>query len=369
MKVAVYLADQNPHRDRTRGITNLTHCLLIGLAQRPDVQLLPLVSASSYSFVSGNVQSVRLPWRTDNPLLRLLTDHGSGPAMNALRADVAFYPKGYVPCILRPRCPVVGTVHDTILQFYADHYPRYRSRLDMAYWLWFMKASLRHLDMILTDSCVSRTQILEFCARYRISPPPVRVTYAASNFEDVPGAPACKKDYVVHLCSQAPHKKTRRLMELWSQLVRARTGWPDLCLVGSSGVAEEFLGPPGVFFRHCPDDQAMSQILREARAVIVPSCIEGFGLPALEGYFHGTPVCFVRNTSIDEIVSPFTAKGGFFLDDPDSFRMAIESVLAMSAAEVEQVREGLRARFSKQNFVNAVALALQDAARGTRGSV
>jgi glycosyltransferase involved in cell wall biosynthesis len=274
--------------------------------------------------------------------------------------DVVYYPKGYVSYFIRPRCPVVGTVHDTILQFYADHYPRYRSRIDFAYWIGLMKSSIRKFDMVLADSGATRDQILEFCSRYKIMPPPIRVTYAASDYEDVDAPRNVKKDYIVHFASQAPHKNTRALMEAWSLLSKEKPNWPQLKLIGPRVAVEEFLKCPGVSHIPFVENNELSAIIRDARAILLPSEIEGFGLPALEGYYHGTPVCFVQGTSVEEILSPFTAKGGFMLDDPQSFKQALDDVLGMSFEDVLKIRDGLKAKFSKDNFVEAVATALYD---------
>ncbi|MBF0504284.1 MAG: glycosyltransferase [Candidatus Omnitrophica bacterium] len=365
MKIAVYLADQNPHRDRTLGITNYTRCLLSGLLQRTDIYLSTLVSASSFSLVNNTVEETRLPWRTDNPFFRLLTDNLSAPILDSMKPDVVYYPKGYVSYIMRPRCPVVGTVHDTILQYYADHYPHARSPIDLVYWIGLMKSSIRKFDMILADSCSTRDQILEFCRRYRIAPPPIRVTYAASDYEDVQIRQNVKKDYILHFASLSPHKNTKALMEVWSHVSQERPSWPQLKLIGSTSAVAEFLEYPGV--SHIPfiENHEFSAIIEQARAILIPSAIEGFGLPALEGYYHGTPVCFLRGTSVEEILCPFTAKGGFLLDDPQSFKQALDQVLGMSFEEVVKIRDGLRAKFSKNNFVEAVAGALCDAGSKT----
>lgn len=360
MKIAVYLADQNPHRDRTIGVTNYTRCLLAGLSLRTDIRLATLVSASSYSFVNNGSEEFRLPWRTDNKFFRLVTDNFSAPVLDSMKPDVAYYPKGYVSYFMRPHCPVVGTVHDTILQFYADHYPRFRSRIDLSYWIGLMKSSIRKFDMVLTDSCSSRDQILEFCVRYKIAPPSIRVTYAASDYEDVDILQHAKKDYVLHFASVSPHKNTRRLMEVWSSMSKEKTGWPELKLIGSKAAVREFLQCPRVSHVPFVENHELGAVIREARAILIPSEIEGFGLPALEGYYHGTPVCFVRGTSVEEILSGFTAKGGFVMDAPESFKQALDDVLGMSFKEILNVRNGLKAKFSKDKFVEAVASALHD---------
>jgi len=361
MNIAVYLADQNPHRDRTIGVTNYTRCLLSGLSSKKDFHLSTLVSASSYSFDNDAVRQIRLPWRTDNNLFRLATDNLSAPILDSMKADVVYYPKGYVSHLMRPSCPVVGTVHDTILQFYADHYPRYRSKIDLIYWIGLMKSSIRKFDLILADSASTREQILDFCSRNKITPPTIRVTYAASDYEDVEVRPNVKKDYVLHFASLAPHKKTRALMDMWSLISKEKSNWPPLKLIGSKAAVADFLKIPGVSHIPFVENNQLGAVIEGARVILIPSEIEGFGLPALEGYFHGTPVCFARGTSVEEIVSGFTTKGGFELNDPDSFKVALDDVLGMSFEEILKVRDGLKLKFSKANFVEAVATALYDA--------
>jgi glycosyltransferase involved in cell wall biosynthesis len=220
--------------------------------------------------------------------------------------------------------------------------------------------------MILADSVSGRDQILEFCVRYSIIPPPIRVTYAASDYEDVDIHPNAKKDYVLHFASLAPHKNTRRLMAIWSLISKERPHWPQLKLIGSKAAVGEFLQCPGVSHIPFVKDSELGAVIQDARAILIPSSIEGFGLPALEGYYHGTPVCFVRGTSVEEIVAPFTAKGGFVLDDPESFKQALDDVLGMSFEDILKIRNGLKAKFSKANFIEAVATALHDA-KNTKG--
>ncbi len=48
IRVAVYTADQNPHRDRSLGITSMTGSLLDAMYERDDVQVTLVTSRSSY---------------------------------------------------------------------------------------------------------------------------------------------------------------------------------------------------------------------------------------------------------------------------------------------------------------------------------
>ena len=94
------------------------------------------------------------------------------------------------------------------------------------------------------------------------------------------------------------------------------------------------------------EDQALQAAYRGARALILPSEIEGFGLPALEAYYLGTPVCFVKDTSVEEVLAVATGKGSFRLDSPDSLFSALEEVMAMTADEIRACGLKLRGTYA-----------------------
>jgi glycosyltransferase involved in cell wall biosynthesis len=63
------------------------------------------------------------------------------------------------------------------------------------------------------------------------------------------------------------------------------------------------------------------------RALILLSEIEGFGLPAIEAYAHGLPVCYRNTAALAEILT--SAPGGCDGDRQDEFNRALDTVLAM----------------------------------------
>jgi glycosyltransferase involved in cell wall biosynthesis len=80
----------------------------------------------------------------------------------------------------------------------------------------------------------------------------------------------------------------------------------------------------------------------------------------LEAYYLGTPVCFVKGTSVEEILSVTTTRGGFSLDDPATLFAALDDVLSMTADEVRQ--HGLRLR---ENYAaDKIAARMLDVFRG-----
>lgn len=361
MKVSVYLADQNPNRDRSIGISKMTDCLLNGLSQNDNIELNALVSKSSLRAPKGIAERT-LPWRTDQALTRLVTDHFH--ALSNEDADIFFYPKGFVGLVPPPFGKTVVTIHDTIIQHYADHYPDSRSSLDYRYWIELTKHTLRVADLVLTVSKNSKLQILKFCSRHHIAPPKIDVTYEASLYEYwKPQKKLPKDDYVVLLASKEPHKRTVETIQFWK---RYDQRLPELRIIGSvSEEAEQLLESADTITRlpFLPEAQFAEEI-GKAGALFFPSEIEGFGLPAIESYFLGTPCCVGEGTAMDEVLSVATPKGRFDLEDDSSALDALEDTLSMCPDEVEQVGNNLRQTYSTENFAKSVSNSFECALSG-----
>jgi glycosyltransferase involved in cell wall biosynthesis len=96
------------------------------------------------------------------------------------------------------------------------------------------------------------------------------------------------------------------------------------------------------------EDSALQAAYLSARALILPSEIEGFGLPALEAYYLGTPVCYVKGTSVEEVLGVATGKGGFTLDSAESLFSALADVMRMSSEEVRECGLKLRETYAAE---------------------
>ncbi len=215
-----------------------------------------------------------------------------------------------------------------------------------SYWIGVLKHSIKKLDLILTVSEFSRRGILEFCERYRLKPPPIIVTYEGTEvLSERLENPKEKKDYVVHLASTLPHKKTQWLIKRWSVLQKEIADLPTLRLIGRAASNFDL-----TTLRNVEVDEFLSQpdleaVIAAARALILPSEIEGFGLPALESFYLRTPVAYVKGTAVEEILGTGTP-GGFDLNDDVSFASALQAALAMSPHSIESKASELRSRLS-----------------------
>lgn len=336
--ILVYLADQNPGYDRSFGISRMSQVVLEALWKRGGVEITTISSKTSQKAPSGAGNNRILPWGTRRKWIRLLTDHfhplfhNHGPA-----PDLTYFPKGYLP-LLHPLCrPSVVTIHDTIIQYDADHYPGWRKAWEYGYWAKMLEHTLRHADRIMTVSETSKRQIEAHMVRMEIPPKPVTVTYEPCAYEFLAQPETSEKEnYVLHLSSVEPHKRTSHLIRWWREAEEAGHKLPSLHLVGSvpRETAPLLASSTTIVKRPFLEDNALQDAYRRAKALVLSSEIEGFGLPALEAYYLGTPVCFVRGTSVEEVLGIATRRGGFGLDDADSLWSALDEVLAMSAEEI-----------------------------------
>lgn len=350
VRVSAYLADQNPGFDRSFGISRMTYAVLGALKSSGAIQIETISSLTSQQAPEGVGPKRILPWGTRLKIVRLLTDHFH-PILSrsGFEPDLHYFPKGYLPLLSSFSSPSVVTIHDTIIQYDEDHYPDWRSSWEYSYWAMMLKHTLRGADRILTVSESSKAQIIAFMSRHRIPLKEVTVTYEPCMYESVPQPedPA-KENYVIHLASCEPHKSTAHLVRWWHDAEMASRPLPTLHLIGTipKEVAPLLASSRSIVKRPFLEDAALQSAYRGAKALILPSVIEGFGLPALEAYYLGTPVCFVKGTSVEEILSVATAKGGFQLESPESLFEALSEVTDMRPAEVRECGIKLREAYA-----------------------
>ena len=365
LDVAIYLADQNPHRDRSLGITTMTRALLDQFATRADVNATQIISSSSFAAPQSAIESKRIPLRTDRPIGRLLTD-GFHPWFVNPNADVWYYPKGYAPRFSLPKLPCVGTMHDVIVQYYADRFPNSRPRFAFRYWINSVRRSLEKFDCVLTVSNHAATQLKTFCDRHAIETPEICVTYEGTHWERYRSLRFEKRNQVIHLASSAPHKRTNHLLEMWQTLTKRGRDLPHLLMVGEDDAETRstISQDQGVSLRPRMPIESLRDAVGQSLALIIPSEIEGFGLPALESYYVGTPACFVNKTSVDEVLNTGSEdgesiQGSFDLDDVDSFAVALDQVLALGSQNVRCTSDRLYQAFSTERIATRVISALR----------
>lgn len=109
------------------------------------------------------------------------------------------------------------------------------------------------------------------------------------------------KPYLLFVGTREPRKNLATLIEAWQPLAKE----VRLLVVGAEGweaehaknttekVQPEFLGKVS--------DRTLSVLYAEAAVFVYPSLYEGFGLPILEAFHHGTPVVTSNTASMPEV--------------------------------------------------------------------
>lgn len=352
LRVVAYLADQNPGHDRSFGISRMSQVVLEALHNHGGLAVDAIVSKSSQQAPSAIEHVYTLPWGTRRKWVRLITDHFH-PLFNrgSIAPDLHYFPKGYLPLLSIYCKPSVVTIHDTIIQYDEDHYPEWRNAWEYRYWARMLKHTLHRADRVLTVSESSKQQILDFMARHRIPRKPITVTYESCPYEHIPQPVTVQKEnYVIHLASCEPHKRTAHLVRWWSEAEAVGKNLPMLHLIGA--VPPEIQGllakSRTISKRPFLEDEALQAAYTGARALILPSEIEGFGLPALESYYLGTPVCFVKGTSVEEVLGVATDKGSFTLESSESLFTALDEIMSMPAEEVRACGLKLREAYASK---------------------
>jgi len=109
------------------------------------------------------------------------------------------------------------------------------------------------------------------------------------------------RPYIFFVGTREPRKNLLRLIQAWQELA----GEYDLIIAGDQGWdqtdkdAEQFKHQPRFLGR--VTDKELSVLYANAQVFAFPSLYEGFGLPILESFHHGTPVVTSDNSGMIEV--------------------------------------------------------------------
>jgi glycosyltransferase involved in cell wall biosynthesis len=277
----------------------------------------------------------RLAW-THLALPRLLARDGTNVLINTI-------PEG--PLV--SSVPQVTVVHDLIPLDFPAEYPRQQLYLRR-----LVPAMLRRARMVVAVSEATRQRVM---AAYGL--PPARVRTVLNGFDAelfCPEGPAVGDGglpYVLFVGNLLPHKNLPRLVEAFAgaaartpaRLVVVGGGRPDaiaqLCALARRVGAT-------VEIRQFVPSTELAPLMRGARALVMPSLAEGFGLPAVEAMACGTPVIGSNVSALPEVVGD----AGLLVDPRDVAALtdAIARVLSDDRLRKELSARGLEraTRFS-----------------------
>jgi glycosyltransferase involved in cell wall biosynthesis len=162
--------------------------------------------------------------------------------------------------------------------------------------------------------------------------------------------------YVLFVGGISPHKRVAELVRAFGAAAR-RAGSEDLLLVlagpdgrdqfadDQSGVTQAVAAIRSAGSRVVRtgfiSDDALAALYRSAECVVLPSAMEGFGLPALEAMASGAPLLVARNPALEEVCGAAAE----YVDDIEHLDGALIALLEHPARRAQLREAGLaRAR-------------------------
>lgn len=132
-----------------------------------------------------------------------------------------------------------------------------------------------------------------------------------------------QRPFILFVGTREPRKNIKKLIEAWRPMhndldlvVAGEEGWDETTAADYEDVS------PHLRFLGKVTDEELAVLYTEAKLFAFPSLYEGFGLPILEAFYHGTPVVTSNVSSMPEV-----AGNAAELVDPES---------------VESIREGIQ---------------------------
>lgn len=262
-------------------------------------------------------------------------------ALAAMAATV--FDHGFLP-LPRVAAPTCLLLHDLRAAEGLSRWPRWLARATL-------QRALDRANTIVVPSKFTADR-LQHLARSRT---PVHVI--GNGVDLPPESTAPCREYLLHVGHIEPRKNLGVVLRALAQLPRAQR--PPLYLVGRDAgsltslraLATRLGIPDSLHWCGVRDDAATSELYASARAVVVPSRYEGFGLPALEGLAHGRPVLVANAGALPEVVGSL----GTVLPEDDATAWATAIAAANGAAETGRAsRRAHAATFTWKNAASAM---------------
>lgn len=206
--------------------------------------------------------------------------------LNKEKLDIVHFPYFSVP--ISYRAPFVVTIHDLII----SHFPTgeastlnpvvYKFKLK-AYQLVISRAAKKAKAVI----TVSKTTKEEIIKHLKISPAKISVTYEGTDDRIFSkNKKKIQEDYFLYVGNAYPHKNPINLIKAFNLLEKEKKD-VKLIFVGREDyfyrtLKSTFAPKASVVFKGAVSDNELSSLYANAKALVVPSLMEGFGLPALE---------------------------------------------------------------------------------------
>jgi glycosyltransferase involved in cell wall biosynthesis len=261
-------------------------------------------------------------------------------------ADFFLAPYNTAPLLLPKRTRLILVLHDLILLERFD-VRSFRQRVNNAYRRFLIPKAVSRAQIVLTVSSYSKRRITERFPSARVKIIPCSIPQSWFVEEKVRSLDE-RENCILAVTGGAPHKNPNGALEGYAAYVAklGRATAPRLHLVGLSDVAAAFrrraqalqIGDL-VHIEPYLSESQLQDLYRRSRAVLVPSFMEGFGIPVLEAMASGTPVFASDATSLPEVGGPAAAY--FNPYDVADMAATLGRVLGSRPKQQEMIEQGI----------------------------
>lgn len=280
--------------------------------------------------------------------------------------DAFWSPIPQLPLLLPPRIRRVITVHDMVWK----RFPQTMTRSSRLFETVLMPLALRTADHVIADSQFTRSEVLTFFAGAKSK---IDVVYLASSLRGNGPIVPCPipRPYFLFVGSSEPRKNQERMLLAYVQYRKLTLRPFDLVIAGSYQWGDfsviDFIRTNDLqtcvhLIQHV-DDGVLSALYANARALVLVSLYEGFGLPLVEAMQWGIPLIASNTSSVAEIAGD----AGLLVDPHDTDAIS-RAFLLVTEDEAVRMELGIRAdargrQFSwKQAASEIMALIVDDLA-------
>lgn len=254
--------------------------------------------------------------------------------------DLFWSPRHHLPLMLGGSTRSIVTVHDLVWQYFPQTMTRMGRLLDQ----FLMPLSVKASDAVIAVSQATANE--------------VRANWPDSNVSTILEAPflnlsarSPRGDYFLFVGTLEPRKNLLALLQAFRLYLDTSSTQLPLKIAGGKGwglpALEERLTEMGlgehVEILGYASDSELETLYRHARALLMPSLYEGFGLPIVEAFSQATPVLTSNRGAMKEV-----AGNAALLVDPEDVSGMAEAMRQLTEdhtmVEELQDRAGSRGR-------------------------
>lgn len=236
--------------------------------------------------------------------------------------DIA-HPTYYDPYILDylGGKPMVLTIYDMTHEKFPEFFPPNDKTTENK------RRLASRADRILAISESTKRDVVEI---FNIPEDKVVVTHLASSFDGIAHISndrICAERYILFVGSRVGYKNFNHLVIAMGAIQTKHKDILLLCIGGGAFTQkeEELLAKHKVKATQLDaSDSMLASAYSHAEVFVFPSLYEGFGLPVLEAFSFGCPVCISNTSSLPEV-----AGGGALMFDPLSSENMIDTILTV----------------------------------------